>query len=127
MKPSFGFVHILEVRRIDDFSLRRRGTRCEGYLSTMEEHGPQKREVRMQVAAMRRSRRTLTRGVSTSQRPWRSSLVYTRGSTRSSSYVSLFGLTMEQIAEHVALSLSQVEKDWRVARAWLYGRLMMAS
>lgn len=33
------------------------------------------------------------------------------------------GLTMDQIAEHVGVSLAAVEKDWTAARAWLRSRL----
>ncbi len=33
------------------------------------------------------------------------------------------GLTMEEIAELTAVSLTTVERDWRVARAWLYRKL----
>lgn len=29
------------------------------------------------------------------------------------------GLSMPEIAEHLDVSLSTVEKDWKVARAWL--------
>jgi len=38
-------------------------------------------------------------------------------------YRFFFGLTMQEIADLLGLSLSQIEKDWRFARAWLYGRL----
>jgi RNA polymerase sigma-70 factor, ECF subfamily len=33
------------------------------------------------------------------------------------------GFTLPEIAEHLGVSLSTVEKDWRLARAWLRGRL----
>jgi RNA polymerase sigma factor (TIGR02999 family) len=33
------------------------------------------------------------------------------------------GLTMPEIAENLGVSLGTVEKDWRVARAWLRGQL----
>ncbi len=33
------------------------------------------------------------------------------------------GMTMEEIAELLAVSKSTVERDWRVARAWLYREL----
>ena len=29
------------------------------------------------------------------------------------------GLTMEEVAEHLGVSLSTVEKDWKFSRAWL--------
>jgi RNA polymerase sigma factor (TIGR02999 family) len=33
------------------------------------------------------------------------------------------GFTLPEIAEHLDVSLSTVEKDWRLSRAWLRGRL----
>ena len=33
------------------------------------------------------------------------------------------GFTLPEIAEHLDVSLSTIEKDWRLARAWLRGRL----
>ena len=33
------------------------------------------------------------------------------------------GLNMEQIAEHLGISLTTVNRDWRFARAWLYREL----
>ncbi|MCA9759671.1 MAG: sigma-70 family RNA polymerase sigma factor, partial [Candidatus Eisenbacteria bacterium] len=42
-------------------------------------------------------------------------------------YRFFFGLTMEEIAGLLSVSKSKVEKDWRVARAWLYQRLRSES
>jgi RNA polymerase sigma-70 factor (ECF subfamily) len=33
------------------------------------------------------------------------------------------GLTYEEVAEHLNVSVSTVEKDWQPARAWLHGQL----
>ena len=33
------------------------------------------------------------------------------------------GLTMQEVADELDLSLTAVERDWRFARAWLYDRL----
>jgi RNA polymerase sigma factor (TIGR02999 family) len=33
------------------------------------------------------------------------------------------GLTYQEIAEDLGVAVSTVEKDWQIARAWLYGRL----
>ena len=33
------------------------------------------------------------------------------------------GLTYEEVAEHLNVSVSTVEKDWKMARAWLHGKL----
>ena len=33
------------------------------------------------------------------------------------------GLTTEEIAEHLGISVATVERDWKFARAWLYGAL----
>ena len=33
------------------------------------------------------------------------------------------GMSIPEIADHLSVSVSTVEKDWRVARAWLHGQL----
>ena len=34
------------------------------------------------------------------------------------------GLKNEEVAEHLKVSVSTVEKDWKIARAWLHGQLL---
>lgn len=38
-------------------------------------------------------------------------------------YRYFLGLTVNEVADQLELSTSQIEKDWRSARAWLYRRL----
>jgi RNA polymerase sigma-70 factor, ECF subfamily len=38
-------------------------------------------------------------------------------------YRFFLGLKVEEVADQLGLSVSQIEKDWRAARAWLYRRL----
>jgi RNA polymerase sigma factor (TIGR02999 family) len=38
-------------------------------------------------------------------------------------YRFLVGLTVDQTAEQLGLSRSQIERDWRMARAWLFQRI----
>jgi len=38
-------------------------------------------------------------------------------------YRFFLGLTVEEVADQLGLSKSQIEKDWRSARAWLFRRL----
>lgn len=38
-------------------------------------------------------------------------------------YRFFLGLTVDEVADQLELSTSQIEKDWRSARAWLYRRL----
>ena len=41
----------------------------------------------------------------------------------SSAAARLFGYTVEEVAERLEVSVSTVEGDWRLARAWLRQRL----